>query len=150
MSLTQLVYYSRNRIDTTERPLLVQLREILVIAQRKNRAQDVTGFLLFDKKWFLQVLEGDEQTVMGVYDRIKTDPRHSDITLLGRRPARRRNFGVWSMGGAIRTPDKYPIFLRHGVGESLDPTKLTLDSIVMLASDLVAYEVGGAAEDEAA
>ena len=60
MSITQLVYYSRNRVDTTERPLLAQLREILGVAQRKNRLQDVTGFLLFDKSWFIQVLEGDE------------------------------------------------------------------------------------------
>jgi len=148
VSHTQLVYYSRNRIDTTERSLLVQLREILRLAQRKNGADDVTGFLLFDKGWFIQVLEGDEQRVSRVYDRIKTDPRH--IVLLGRRPAKRRNFLNWSMGGAIRTPDKYPIFLRHGVGETLDPAKLTLDSVVTLAAELVAYEIGGAANEEAA
>ena len=40
--------------------------------------------------------------------------------------------------------------LRHGVGESLDPARLTLDSVVLLASELVAHEQGGEAAHEAA
>lgn len=55
----QLVYYSRNTVPGGDRAMLTNLREIVSVSQRNNSRDGVTGFLIFDKTWFIQVLEGE-------------------------------------------------------------------------------------------
>lgn len=75
-----------------------ELTELLAISKRNNKILDVTGILLFIEGCFLQVLEGDENTVKKVFEKVKEDRRHDDVFTLfkGRKPE--RSFGNWSMG----------------------------------------------------
>jgi hypothetical protein len=55
---------------------------------------------------FLQVLEGEPENVIGVYDRISVDPRHRDISVLQRGLGYGdRLFPNWTMGFK-RVPDQ--------------------------------------------
>jgi hypothetical protein len=133
LDLVQLVYYSRNLLADDDKGQLKLLREILSIARQKNVERDVTGYLIFDKNWFIQILEGDRA-------------RHTGVTLLDTKPVRQRTFSSWSMGGAMRNLDQQEIFLAHGIAGQIDPTKLNAQKIVALASDLAALSGGRASQ----
>ena len=136
MAMTQLVYYSKNTLDADDRSQLVNLREILEIARRKNGENGVTGYLIFDKAYFLQILEGDKDAVEETYRQIAGDRRHADVTLVEQRPIAQRNFSDWNMGSAMRSVDHEEIYLAHGISGSIDPTKMTGSKILSLATDL--------------
>ncbi len=145
MDLVQLVYYSRNMLKDDDKGQLQLLREILATARRKNVEGDVTGYLIFDRAWFIQILEGDRAQVQATYQRIARDPRHTNVTLLDTKPIKARTFRSWSMGGAMRNLDQQEVFLSHGIAGDLDPTKLTAAKIVALATDLAALSGAKAA-----
>ncbi len=56
-----------------------ELHDILEVARRNNRDCGVTGVLLYCDGNFLQLLEGQEEDVLSVFDRIGHDSRHDGI-----------------------------------------------------------------------
>ena len=51
-------------------------------SQRNNSRDGITGFLIFDKTWFVQILEGEKLKVTDTYNRIARDSRHSSATIM--------------------------------------------------------------------
>jgi len=89
----QLIY-----ISTARQPLAQgALEALLATARRNNRFVGVTGLLLAGGKRFLQALEGPEQSVLHIFDKISADDRHSGIVQLSRREVAQREFGSWEM-----------------------------------------------------
>ncbi|MDR7037805.1 hypothetical protein J2X36_002556 [Methylobacterium sp. BE186] len=136
----QLVYYSRNTVPGGDRAMLTNLREIVSASQRNNGRDGITGFLIFDKTWFVQILEGDRAKVTETYNRIARDTRHSGTTIINVRDVEARLFPNWTMGGAMRTPEVQEVYLQHGIGSAMDPVRLKSTQIVALALDLQAFE----------
>ncbi len=91
----RLMYRSRIRIPVQTRK--AQLGEIFSIARSNNKRLDVTGALLLSEHWFVQVLEGAEDAVRGLYAAIEADPRHDTVTLVETTPEDGRIFGRWAM-----------------------------------------------------
>jgi hypothetical protein len=90
----QLVYAS-----TAARPMPPEdLRALLQAARPKNERLGVTGMLLYRDARFLQALEGEEQTVRGLYDTIRADERHTAVIALRERLVDARDFPDWTMG----------------------------------------------------
>ena len=137
----QLVYYSRNTVQGDSRAMLTNMREILSASQRNNSRDGITGFLIFDKTWFVQILEGERAQVTATYNRIGRDTRHSTATIMNVRDVPARLFPNWTMGGAMRTPEVQEVYLQHGFGGPLEPSRLKSDQIIRLALDLQAFEV---------
>jgi len=71
---------------------------MLATARRRNPEAGVTGALLFNEDWFVQILEGTRAAVFETYERIATDPRHEAVELLVDRVHAARLFPEWSMG----------------------------------------------------
>lgn len=92
--MIQMVYMSAASFPI-DGPELVR---ILEVSRRNNVAVGVTGMLLYEGGSFLQALEGPEDAVEAVYQRIAGDPRHRDIQTLYRTHVTTRTFGEWSMG----------------------------------------------------
>ncbi len=92
--LSYLIYVSRATKDMSE----ADLREILDISRRKNREIGVTGFLIYQSGYFMQMLEGRHELIEPLMDRISRDPRHENPSIIMRGKARRRLFTEWSMG----------------------------------------------------
>jgi hypothetical protein len=136
MSLIQLIYTSRNTLDADDRGQLKNLREILEKARTKNSAVGVTGYLIFDKACFLQILEGERDAVFATFERIKGDRRHQAITLVETREVRMRSFADWTMGAAMRSVEHQEIYLAHGIAGEIDSAKMTGAKILALATDL--------------
>ncbi|WP_312241313.1 diguanylate phosphodiesterase [Pantoea sp.] len=69
------------------------LEELAVKANVTNELFDVTGILLFNGTHFFQVLEGPEEAVSTIYERICQDVRHHNLVELMRDYAPSRRFG---------------------------------------------------------
>jgi len=93
--MIRLIYVSKLSSDALSSDDLTQ---ILTVAQRNNAAANVSGFLLFNYRNFLQVLEGPSEAVTHIYEKIKQDPRHHDLTLIESRAVKQREFSHWRMG----------------------------------------------------
>jgi hypothetical protein len=71
---------------------------ILEKSRRNNAECGITGLLLYMNGSVMQVLEGDEKAVDHLFERIKQDNRHQDVTQVFSRPILSRLFANWSMG----------------------------------------------------
>jgi hypothetical protein len=136
----QLIYYSRNSVFGGDRAMLTNMRDILAVSQHNNGRDGITGFLIFDKIWFVQILEGARSKVQETYNRIAGDPRHTGATIMNVRDVEARLFPNWTMGGAMRTPEMQEVYLHHGIGSDMDPQRLKSSQIIALALDLQAFE----------
>ncbi len=75
-----------------------QIEEIVTYSRGYNEKNDITGFLIYHKGIFLQYLEGEEDIILQLYNRIKKDTRHTKVTLLSKSYTYSREFDNWSMG----------------------------------------------------
>ncbi len=116
------------------------IRSILRASEVNNLREDITGFLIFDKSSFIQILEGDQAAVLAAYERIGDDPRHAHLTILATRWLATRDFDGWTMGGHIAADETCDIYARHGVAGGLDPAALGAPRVVALARDLLEFE----------
>jgi hypothetical protein len=92
--MIQTAYVSRASEAMTQEALLALLQQCLA----NNEASGVTGMLLYGNDTFLQVIEGEEAVLDTVVDKIRKDPRHSEIHFLYRKPIEHRQYTDWSMG----------------------------------------------------
>jgi len=83
-----------------------ELQALLVQAQSDNQQLQVTGFLYYYSNSFLQLIEGEEETVKTLYELILADTRHRDLIILkdGRNSA--RFYPDWTMGYRFLNPDE--------------------------------------------
>ena len=73
------------------------LSSLLMVARRNNARHAITGALICRDDLYLQLIEGDEAPIGALFDRIATDDRHLDVTLLSRAVVDDRVFPDWAM-----------------------------------------------------
>jgi hypothetical protein len=108
--LYRLLYCSRNMIGANAASgqavdVEAELRAILATARRRNKEDNITGALLFTASGFAQALEGYREAVERTFERIGSDPRHTDVTVLTFAPTERRSFPDWPMGFSGQTKE---------------------------------------------
>lgn len=84
-----------------------ELLDILVHARGKNRRLKITGLLLYSNKKFIQVLEGEKETVLSLYKQIQDDPLHFNVTTVLEKDINERVFPDWTMGYKNIAPVSY-------------------------------------------
>ncbi len=62
-----------------------------------NKQHHITGCLLYYQGKFLQYIEGNQEKILDLFDRIKVDNRHSEVTLLSYDYTSERVFHNWEM-----------------------------------------------------
>ena len=143
MVLIRLTYFSRNRLDRFNAPMSDRVSEILAVSAVNNRRDDVTGALIYDDKWFAQVLEGAEGTIATTFERILRDQRHSDISLVAMTRIVRREFPNSAMTAVGYCPENADIFRRYTESRRFDPQVLPTARIGELIEAVVSYDEGG-------
>ncbi len=136
-TIFRLIYRSHSRIpDVTERQ---ELGNILRTARANNAASGLTGALLLYDRWFAQVLEGPQDSVMAVFDRIRADTRHDAVEIREQSPAAPRLFTRWAMAnvGEHHEPDTPLTATRDGIAEGAPfvPTPAQ-DAVLAVLRDL--------------
>lgn len=88
-----LTYRSRSVAPMSE----LELHRLLRAAQIRNRAEGITGLVIYDSGRFFQWLEGPAEGLARVWDSVSRDPRHTGIEILGNQPTAQRFFGDWDL-----------------------------------------------------
>ena len=108
MLLVSAVYFSRmiDLDDPGQRSARVDA--IMEASARNTPALGLTGALILERGWFIQVLEGPRSAVSAMLARIIRDPRHAAMGLADVREIGARRHAAWSMGNvdADTAPDE--------------------------------------------
>jgi hypothetical protein len=135
--MIELIYCSRVAPDL-EFP---EIYKILKQSQTSNSAVNITGVLLFNTRYFLQAMEGPEQSIDALYQRIQNDRRHQDVTLIGRQPLKARQWSQWSM--ALVTPgiSNQAILRKYCRSEEFNPIGMDASNARALLMELTQTSV---------
>lgn len=71
--------------------------KILETARNFNSQNEITGCLLFHNNEFIQIIEGEKNKLLELYNNIKKDNRHTNVMLLAQAEKQDRIFPSWSM-----------------------------------------------------
>ena len=91
--LSQLVYVSNRKPNCTSE----EIENILASCKKNNPPLNITGVLLYSDKKFIQLVEGESDVIMPLYDKIKLDPRHSNTMMISYSPIKQKSFPSWHM-----------------------------------------------------
>ena len=88
-----LIYVSR-----CNRPMKQdELIEMLNTIRQHNRLNGISGCLIHQDGEFMQLLEGKQQVLHALRDRIRADERHEDFRVIAEGPLQQRVFNDWGM-----------------------------------------------------
>jgi len=92
-SLYFLIYVSQ-----AVQPISAQdLDDLLSKSRAFNRSVGLTGCLVHQDGYFMQMLEGEQKAVSALMEKIKADPRHHHVRIVIEGPTRHRVFTDWGM-----------------------------------------------------
>ena len=74
-----------------------KLIEMLNTIRQHNRLNGISGCLIHQDGEFMQLLEGKQQVVHALRDRIRADQRHEDFRVIAEGPLQQRVFNDWGM-----------------------------------------------------
>lgn len=77
---------------------LTEQLEIAADAAVRNGRRHVSGYLIMGESFFVQFLEGKEEKIRTLFEKIRRDPRHEQVEVLAEGTAEARRFGAWAMG----------------------------------------------------
>ena len=89
----QLTYHSIATPGLTEQ----DIKDIMDVSTKNNAELGITGCLMYYKNFFLQILEGEEETVLDLYEKIRHDHRNDQVTLLSTDTSDSPIFKEWAM-----------------------------------------------------
>ena len=93
MHFTSVTYTSLARLDLQGS----DLEDIHLTAREQNAIDGITGLLVFNGTHFLQIVEGSEEAIDDLVERLRKDPRHTGFEVRDRRKVDTRSFPDWSM-----------------------------------------------------
>jgi hypothetical protein len=132
--LVRLVYASRAAEGVNQDELIAILKK----SKANNPSLGITGVLCFSQGIFLQVLEGGRGPVNRLYNRIATDPRHTQVELMAYEEIGERRFAGWSMGQVNLTRLNPALLLKYSAMPTLDPFAVSGRVSMALFDELMA------------
>lgn len=89
-----LLYVSSAVKDMSNEELIQLLKQ----SRLNNFRNRVTGMLLYKGGNFMQIIEGEKDIILKLFDTIKNDGRHKDVIKIMTGDIEKNNFRDWSMG----------------------------------------------------
>ena len=74
-----------------------EMELLLEKSQKNNREIGISGCLIYYRGRFVQILEGERNQVLELYDKIKVDPRHTEVHMFSDDTIAERTFPNWGM-----------------------------------------------------
>lgn len=74
-----------------------ELIKIVMDAQRRNAELGVTGILAYCDREIMQIIEGDKDVILTLFEKIKSDPRHTLVNVFYQGEVAKRSFSDWTM-----------------------------------------------------
>lgn len=119
----QIIYVSSATSQMSENDLI----DLLSQCRTRNQAMGISGVLLYSEGNFIQVIEGTEDKLNAVYQRILEDERHTGSIIISKKKITERTFCEWSMGfktvskETTKNLDGYTDFLNQNIPVSQMP-----------------------------
>ena len=76
----------------------VEKEDMLLKAKAYNKLNNITGILIYFDGNFIQILEGEKENVIELYNKIQADKRHKNIIKVIEDQIKKRQFEEWNMG----------------------------------------------------
>ncbi|MEQ1067766.1 AnBLUF65 family BLUF photoreceptors [Acinetobacter sp. XH1741] len=130
--------YASQRNEENE-DLLQDLRDILTEARDFNELNEICGVLYYADNAFFQCLEGEQEVVEGLFEKIKNDRRHYNIKWLCTYSIDQNSFQSWSMKYVQRNTNIEAFFLKMGE-KSFNPSLLNQQNLKFFLDELVVTE----------
>jgi len=92
--MIKLIYISTAIKDFSQE----DCESLLEQSREKNQRLNITGLLILKDRTFIQWLEGKEEDVNEVFETIKKDDRHFQVTQIAKESIEKRAFPEWHMG----------------------------------------------------
>jgi hypothetical protein len=123
-TLLRMVYVSTSTkpIETTVGTVHSDIGRILMQSRKNNPKQHIGGVLYFSNNYFFQCLEGEQEVVNNLYQKISTDPRHKNVQSISVKRIDERKFGDWSMK-YVALKDKVTSLLNRKEKTEFNPYK---------------------------
>lgn len=97
MNLEQKIYQLTYKSKAVSEISKENLQDILKTADLHNKERNITGCLLYYNGYFSQILEGNKEDVLYIYNKIVQDSRHENVELLWDGETDKRYFSNWNM-----------------------------------------------------
>lgn len=91
--LSYLIYVSKQSYDLDQN----DIDNILESSRVNNAQRNITGMLLFIEGNFFQVLEGEANYILEMYEKITKDKRHQNSVIVSHGILEKRIFKDWTM-----------------------------------------------------
>lgn len=132
--LVRLMYCSRATSAIDADALVGILRQ----SRTQNPERGITGVLCLSRGIFIQVLEGGRASVNALYNKIASDPRHAEVTLLAYEEIAERRFAGWSMGQVQTNRLNPAMLLKYSETATLDPYAVSGEATAALFEEMMA------------
>ena len=116
-----------------------ELRQLAADSARNNKRDQITGLLISAGNLFFQLLEGPPAAVDECYRRIKEDPRHTNVLLLGMEVGdMERLCPDWDMKGIDLNDESQERFdLLRGVMRSIHVQQMATEKLRLTLEEAV-------------
>jgi hypothetical protein len=112
--LYELIYRSEADTNVSDDDLI----NILSKARSNNSSRNITGCLLYNDHYFVQILEGEFKALNELFEKIKLDSRHHNVVLLHMQEIESRAYPDWTMAfKALEAEDMNNIKNAFGIGK---------------------------------
>ncbi len=131
-----MIFYLAYHSFATDSFTKSDFSDILSTSRFHNKLKDITGILLYHEGNILQLLEGDEDSVIKLFNKIKLDSRHNNITKIISGISTAHNFPDWPMSFKNLTACEWNEYANHLRSNSLTllrklkNTNLDVDTMV--------------------
>lgn len=74
-----------------------KFQELLQNSQERNQLHHITGYIFLSRTKIVQLIEGDDTTIDALYNRIKNDTRHVEVSIILDKQIEKRTMMNWNM-----------------------------------------------------
>ena len=99
-----LIVYTSEYIGKAE-DVDAALADIVARSKINNTEYDITGLLFYHGGRFVQLLEGEQDSLEGLMSILEEDERHQNIQRIVDQPIKERAFQEWGMGSLNLSED---------------------------------------------
>jgi len=136
--LSRLVFYGRTNMKIGESAGVI--KSILVAASDYSPASGLTGGLVFNEQYVMEVIEGAREQVSKRLRLLFEDPRIEDLTILAVSTIDKRVFDGWAVGYAGRTIDAERLYLKYCPTVDINPTIMSAAAVLDFIREFCALE----------
>jgi len=133
--ILRLTYISRYNTKNAN----IEVARILEQARRNNERSGVTGVLVMNENYFLQVIEGARPVINNLLRKLVNDERHFDLEVIDCRAVEERYWNKWSMK-YLTTSDQNKEYFKYSASNEFKPYLMSASQITMLIEKLSALQ----------